>query len=43
MAAPIVGDVLSDFTLPDSLGAPQRLSALAAATPLVLVLYRGHW
>ena len=43
MAAPIVGDILPDFTLPDSLGVPHRLSDLVAAAPLVLILFRGHW
>lgn len=32
-----------NFELPDSTGAPQRLSDLCASSPLVLVFYRGHW
>ena len=43
MPTPTVGDIHPDFTLPDSLGAPRRLSDLATPGPLVLILYRGHW
>jgi len=37
------GEIAPDFELPDSTGAPQRLSDLCAPSPLVLVFYRGHW
>lgn len=40
---PQPGEIAPDFELPDSTGAPQRLSELCAANPLVLVFYRGHW
>ena len=38
-----VGDVLSDFTLPDVTGRDVSLSELVAEGPLVLVFYRGYW
>jgi peroxiredoxin len=38
-----VGDVLSDFTLPDATGRDVSLSALVAGGPAVLVFYRGGW
>ncbi len=38
-----VGDVLSDFTLPDVTGRDVSLSELVAEGPLVLVFYRGGW
>jgi peroxiredoxin len=38
-----VGDVLSDFTLPDANGRDVSLSDLVAEGPLVLVFYRGGW
>ncbi|HEY3820643.1 MAG TPA: redoxin domain-containing protein [Polyangiaceae bacterium] len=42
-AAPDLGQVAPDFTLPDSSGSPRRLADLCAERPLVLVFYRGHW
>jgi peroxiredoxin len=38
-----VGDVLSDFTLPDATGRDISLSELVGAGPAVLVFYRGGW
>ena len=38
-----VGDVLSDFTLPDATGRDVSLSELVADGPAVLVFYRGGW
>lgn len=38
-----VGDVLSDFTLPDATGLDVSLSELIADGPAVLVFYRGGW
>ena len=38
-----VGDVLSDFTLPDATGRDVSLSELVAEGPAVLVFYRGGW
>ncbi|MGD0197183.1 MAG: peroxiredoxin-like family protein [Solirubrobacteraceae bacterium] len=38
-----VGDVLSDFTLPDATGQDVSLSQLVAAGPAILVFYRGGW
>jgi peroxiredoxin len=38
-----VGDVLSDFTLPDATGRDVTLSELVADGPAVLVFYRGGW
>jgi peroxiredoxin len=38
-----VGDILSDFTLPDANGHEVSLSDLVADGPLVLVFYRGGW
>jgi peroxiredoxin len=38
-----VGDVLSDFTLPDAIGRAVSLSELVADGPAVLVFYRGGW
>jgi peroxiredoxin len=48
---PQQGDRAADFTLPDSLGAPRRLSELvsepvfepAMGRSLVLIFYRGYW
>jgi peroxiredoxin len=40
---PVAGTVAPDFELPDSAGAPRRLSELAAGGSLVLLFYRGHW
>lgn len=38
-----IGDVLSDFTLPDATGRDVSLSELVAEGPAVLVFYRGGW
>ena len=38
-----VGDVLSDFTLPDATGRDVSLSELISDGPAVLVFYRGGW
>ncbi len=38
-----VGDVLSDFTLPDATGRDVSLSELVTDGPVVLVFYRGGW
>src|ERR1700684_424197 len=38
-----VGDVLSDFTLPDATGRDVSLSELVGDGPAVLVFYRGGW
>ncbi len=38
-----VGDVLSDFALPDATGREVSLSELVADGPAVLVFYRGGW
>lgn len=40
---PDAGQTAPDFTLPDSTGAPRRLSELPAGGPLVLIFYRGCW
>jgi peroxiredoxin len=40
---PVAGAVAPEFELPDSTGAPQCLSKLAARGPVVLLFYRGHW
>jgi peroxiredoxin len=40
---PDIGEIAPDFSLPDSLGVPRRLSELARERPLLLVFYRGHW
>lgn len=40
---PQVGQIAPEYELPDSTGAPQRLSELAVAGPLVVLFYRGHW
>lgn len=42
-APPKPGEAAPDFELPDSTGAPRRMSDLCSANPLVLVFYRGHW
>jgi len=39
----VPGAVAPEFELPDSTGAPQRLSALVSRGPSVLLFYRGHW
>ncbi len=38
-----VGDVLSDFTLPEATGRDVSLSELVADGPAVVVFYRGGW
>jgi len=38
-----VGDVLSDFTLPDATGQDVSLSELVTDGPAILVFYRGGW
>jgi peroxiredoxin len=38
-----VGDVLSDFTLPNATGQDVSLSELVADGPAILVFYRGGW
>ncbi len=38
-----LGDVVPDFELQDSTGAPHRLSELAVPGPLILLFYRGAW
>jgi peroxiredoxin len=38
-----VGDVLSDFTLPNAAGQDVSLSELVADGPAILVFYRGGW
>lgn len=40
---PQPGEIAPDFELPDSTGAPQRLSDLCAESPVVVVFFRGHW
>ena len=40
---PGVGEIAPDFELPDSTGAPRRLSDLVAAGPRIFIFYRGHW
>ena len=42
-SAVAVGDVLSDFTLPDATGEDVSLSELVTNGPAVLVFYRGGW
>ena len=48
--APQVGQIIPDFTLPDSAGQPVSLAQLFAGTPatepsraVLLVFYRGYW
>lgn len=40
---PKVGETVTDFTLLDSTGLPQRLSSMTARRSLVLIFYRGYW
>jgi peroxiredoxin Q/BCP len=40
---PAAGEVAPEFQLPDSTGAPRRLSELVSQAPLVLLFYRGDW
>jgi peroxiredoxin len=40
---PGVGNTVPDFTLPDTLGRPLRLSEKLARGPVVLTFYRGAW
>jgi len=37
------GAIAQEFELPDSTGAPRRLSALVSRGALALLFYRGHW
>ena len=39
----IVGKRFPDLELPDHLGKPIRLSALAGEFPLIVSFYRGYW
>jgi peroxiredoxin len=41
--AAAVGEVLSDFTLPDATGRDVSFSELVADGPAILVFYRGGW
>lgn len=41
--APKVGEVASDFTLPDQDGERVRLSQLLQQGPVILIFYRGEW
>jgi hypothetical protein len=38
-----VGDSAPDFTLPNQVLEPVRLTELLARGPVVLAFYRGHW
>ena len=38
-----VGAVVTDFSLPDSDGAPTQLSQLLSSQRIVIIFYRGHW
>src|SRR5262249_17587923 len=38
-----VGNRFPDLELPDHLGKPVRLSALAGEFPLIVSFYRGYW
>lgn len=40
---PETEQIAPEFQLPDSSGALRSLADLAAAGPLVLLFYRGHW
>ncbi|MHB8410713.1 MAG: hypothetical protein ACYDDI_02065 [Candidatus Acidiferrales bacterium] len=40
---PNTGGIAPEFELPDSTGAPRRLSDLVSQGPVVLVFFRGHW
>lgn len=40
---PAVGDIAPEFELPDSTGAPRRLSEFVSHGRLVLLFYRGDW
>jgi len=41
--APMVGDTMPEFCLPDHEGKLVRLSALLENGPVVLAFHRGHW
>jgi peroxiredoxin len=41
--APMVGDVMPDFCLPNHEGKLVRLDALLETGPVVLAFHRGHW
>jgi peroxiredoxin Q/BCP len=43
LSVPVAGKIAKEFELPDSTGAPRRLSELIAHGPLVLLFYRGNW
>jgi hypothetical protein len=40
---PQVGELVEDFTLPDSTGTPRTLSSLLTDGSLLLIFYRGYW
>jgi thiol-disulfide isomerase/thioredoxin len=42
-SAPMVGDTMPDFCLPDHEGKLVRLSVLLENAPVVLAFHRGHW
>jgi peroxiredoxin len=42
-SAPMVGDTMPDFCLPDHEGKLVRLSVLLESAPAVLAFHRGHW
>jgi len=39
----VVGGRFPDLELPNHLGEPTRISALAGKFPLILTFYRGYW
>ena len=41
--APMVGDIMPDFCMPDHEGRLVRLQSLLKAGPVVLAFHRGHW
>lgn len=42
-AAPAIGDMFTDFALPDATGRFHTLSSLVASGPIVLSFHRGEW
>ncbi len=38
-----VGDIVPEFSLPDSDGSSAQLSQLLSSQRVVLLFYRGHW
>lgn len=38
-----IGEQAPDFTLPSASGGKVNLMELAAAGPVVIIFYRGHW